>query len=367
MAARNLSCALRANGIESHFWALKHPTYEPTDFERDINRYFFQNLLGKAATRYQASFSEEILFTPISIGGISKHLIDFISPADTVLHFHNWYNLTSEEEFLALSKAGFSIVLTLHDERFFTGGCHYAFDCKQFESICNRCPSKRFDIQTLIRHRSSSNAQIYRSFESPFVLVCPSKWIQDRVELSRNASGLISYFVPNVITPPRVQQAHRNWQKRSIVLGVASMDPYAYIKGGDTVRKVEDFVRTNHANLEILYLKNFSNSTDFWELIDFLLVPSLIDNSPNVVHEAKQLGIPVVFASVGGISEMTCQYDIVHQQNDSMDSLFKNLVEFKSMYSIEDFDSHIKDAYNVYAGDSIAKLRGIYESLTKRN
>jgi glycosyltransferase involved in cell wall biosynthesis len=39
-------------------------------------------------------------------------------------------------------------------------------------------------------------------------------------------------------------------------------------------------------------------------LIDVLLVPSKADNSPNVIHEAKLWGKPVVSSDVGGIPEI---------------------------------------------------------------
>jgi len=39
-------------------------------------------------------------------------------------------------------------------------------------------------------------------------------------------------------------------------------------------------------------------------VIDVLLVPSRADNSPNVIHEAKHFGIPVIATAVGGITEL---------------------------------------------------------------
>jgi glycosyltransferase involved in cell wall biosynthesis len=47
-----------------------------------------------------------------------------------------------------------------------------------------------------------------------------------------------------------------------------------------------------------------SEKFHFWRDIDFLIVPSRFDNSPNVIHEAKSLGIPVIGAKVGGIVEL---------------------------------------------------------------
>jgi glycosyltransferase involved in cell wall biosynthesis len=55
----------------------------------------------------------------------------------------------------------------------------------------------------------------------------------------------------------------------------------------------------------------------FWGAIDFLCVPSNADNSPNVIHEAKLLGIPVLATRVGGIPELlNSDFDIVLDSPD---------------------------------------------------
>jgi len=52
-------------------------------------------------------------------------------------------------------------------------------------------------------------------------------------------------------------------------------------------------------------MSDFTRDSDlFWGAIDFLCVPSNADNSPNVIHEAKLLGIPVLATQVGGIPEL---------------------------------------------------------------
>ena len=42
----------------------------------------------------------------------------------------------------------------------------------------------------------------------------------------------------------------------------------------------------------------------FYSSIDILLVLSRMDNSPNVIHEAHSVGIPVIATKIGGISEL---------------------------------------------------------------
>ena len=103
-------------------------------------------------------------------------------------------------------------------------------------------------------------------------------------------------------------------------IGIASMDPKSYIKGGDIIEKLQSNYVMQKNNVVIVNLKDAPNKIeDFWGKIDLLLVPSRADNSPNVILEAKSLSIPILASKVGGIPEM--------MQND-----------FESLFSA-DFDS----------------------------
>jgi glycosyltransferase involved in cell wall biosynthesis len=89
----------------------------------------------------------------------------------------------------------------------------------------------------------------------------------------------------------------------TINVGFAAMDPKSWIKGGDIVAALI----TRHAksqDFKFFALSDFDNYEDFWGSIDVLLVPSRADNSPNVIHEAKLWGKPVLASMVGGIPEI---------------------------------------------------------------
>ena len=97
-------------------------------------------------------------------------------------------------------------------------------------------------------------------------------------------------------------------------VGIASMDPESYIKGGDIIERLQLNYSLQKNNILFVNLKDAQNKiSDFWGKIDLLFVPSRADNSPNVILEAKSLNIPVLASRVGGIPEMV--------QNDS-ESLF---------------------------------------------
>jgi len=101
----------------------------------------------------------------------------------------------------------------------------------------------------------------------------------------------------------------------------------------------------------------------FWSRIDFLLVLSRADNSPNVIHEARIHGVPVIGTDVGGIPELLDNsFDIKIEAKDaevsSLSELIENLVLRKQEYS-----KATPPAFE-YSSDSIQKITEIYRELS---
>ena len=72
---------------------------------------------------------------------ISKNKV--IQDAD-LIHFH-WINegFLSLNSIYQLSNLNKPVIWTLHDMWPFTGGCHYANDCNNYQIMCNNCPYLR--------------------------------------------------------------------------------------------------------------------------------------------------------------------------------------------------------------------------------
>jgi hypothetical protein len=72
-----------------------------------------------------------------------------------ILHFHGIYNLMSIADLLKLAKER-RIVITLHDQRLLTGGCHYSQECTQYKRKCSECPQVRSAFRKFVekeKHR----------------------------------------------------------------------------------------------------------------------------------------------------------------------------------------------------------------------
>ena len=130
--------------------------------------------------------------------------------------------------------------------------------------------------------------------------------------------------IENISTLRKIRQG-----SNPFYIGVASMDPSSYIKGGDIIDELQSYILRHKINMKIVNLKDVSDKvSDFWGRIDLLFVPSRADNSPNVILEAKSVGIPTLASRVGGIPELLeSDFDALFSiESDSIDEIFTKIV-----------------------------------------
>src|SRR5205085_11372081 len=70
--------------------------------------------------------------------------VPLIRDAD-VVHLHWTWWFVGIPGIVALSRLGKPIVWTFHDQRGFTGGCHFSMGCRGYETTCPSCPQLRED------------------------------------------------------------------------------------------------------------------------------------------------------------------------------------------------------------------------------
>lgn len=117
------------------------------------------------------------------------------------------------------------------------------------------------------------------------------------------------------------------------------------------------------AEFSLLYMKDFEDTEAFWASIDYLLVPSIIDNSPNVIHEAKLRGIPVFATRVGGITEMLSDFDVSFGNVDLQGFLI-GLNEIRSNLSRID-KSQIRKSFLNYTNNPLEAHLDLYQSVIR--
>ena len=283
--------------------------------------------------RQERSKSIRFLFS-LANTGESLTLNPYVREAD-VIHLH-WINagflsLRSLKELLQMGKP---IVWTFHDMWPFTGGCHYALDCREYTRECGDCPYLKKPGKRDLSHRIwKKKEKLFRNSE--VTVITPSSWLQECVR----ASSLLQHCEVTTIHNPidhdmfkpkvREEACARlglDPSKKYILFGAATMknvlkgfnyflDAIGILAGDpQTCGDVEIllFGKTRGNELQsfplsarnIAFVQSVHTIVDLYSVAHLFVIPSLQDNLPNTIIESMLSGTPVVGFRTGGIPEM---------------------------------------------------------------
>lgn len=271
-------------------------------------------------TNRVASKPNAMLFTPLSISTIQPG--HSVLRGCQYLHVHNAYNLVSANRILGLS-AG-PILISLHDERQLTNGCHYTLGCLRFQTECRSCPQSRLP-RTGVVPRRMANHQFFRRASQQVSFIAPSRWMASQA-LSAGLSGSRIFHVPNPIDTlvfhPQVRYKART------DLGVPSQSCVIAWQPGKSDATLVTALHQLHARLpreisrsilvltpaptplplpfptrSIGILATEVERARFWAAADVGVSATQMDNFPNVVLEALAVATPFVIPDVGGAGE----------------------------------------------------------------
>ena len=375
IAARRLNSELNSMGVKSSFY-----TIAKQDFTLGLNEYSIKRSFYRLVPAYLSMLVGKItinitFFSIFSSSSFSlKWLKSRIKTENTVIHVHNWFNLMSFKQLRKIIEIGIPVVITLHDQRLITGGCHASLDCSKFQSGCKKCPKVSRLLHSSVRKNARDLRQLFNSDYQNLKLTTPSNFMVSQATKSWIMSSQKVTFLPNSI--PRYVN---NKLPRSIVasesifrVGVASINPDDPLKGGDLIYELEKMLKANVNDIEIVYLANYPSKrdVDFWISLDCLLVPSRGDNSPNVIHEAKQFGLPIIATDVGGITEML--FSDMDTLIDISDLSAESILSAINIVKEKEFDvktiQRMQIAYLEYVGEPLKKIIEIYlELLTSKS
>jgi glycosyltransferase involved in cell wall biosynthesis len=372
LAARRLNESLNASGFESYFGAISQKGYSPSSNEFEIPRNALGKIISVIGTRLQLILSDKVFFSLISINVLPKKIITLKgNKNNTILHFHNWFNLTNQKEIIRWAKRGYKVVVTMHDQRMMTGGCHYAFSCKRFYAKCESCPGLPKSLKNIPNLNLEKLKDRLNSITGKITFISPSNWLDNEAKHSNLLHNQNTVFIPNTLGI--LKDSHREFALRSLSdtlnIGIASMEPKSYIKGGDITSSVEKLIKEHQVPINFHHLRDFSQTNqglqDFWSKIDYLLVISRADNSPNVIHEAKQRGVPIIASKVGGITELLdSHFDVGLELSDCTESslldVLKSLIGKELNSSLR---KSMQSRYHAYSNSSVADHISLYENL----
>jgi glycosyltransferase involved in cell wall biosynthesis len=376
IAARRLSAGLNHKGVNSVFLTLENAEFTPGSNEVSYPRSSWEKLPSKLNTLVAKKLMKSTYFSIFSVPTIKiNDLMKIGSPKNTILHVHNWFNLLSAKSIERLLRMGYQIVFTLHDQRLFTGGCHYSLHCTKYLHNCASCPFLPAGLKNLPERNKRKMRALLDTYKKQITIIGPSNWVVEKAKSSEmfrdiDVIQLLNY---HGVLDKRVHSARQITEKKNsnLVIGVASFDKNSVFKGGKTIAEVQRRLLAQNSQIKIVYLADIVDSDtkylEFWAQIDYLLVLSVADNSPNVIHEAKFFGIPIIGSNVGGIPELLDpNFDYIIENNSNQILALEVLLKSIESNFVYIDPLTIKNRYDRHSALDLQKLINLYKKIYSR-
>ena len=352
IAANRLLYALNHNGVEAQMLVRDRKTEASEVVNIPRSWRLKANFLWERGIIWLANgLSKKGIFqVDIANAGTDITHMDVFQQAD-IIHLH-WVN----QGFLSLKNlerivaSGKPVVMTLHDQWYFTGICHYSGGCDKYRTQCKKCPMIKGKGTDLAGRVFDRKRRIYEDRNITFV-GC-SRWMADLARQSALTYGHTVTNIPNAIdtdvfTPKNKQEARKRhnlpMDKKLLLFGAQRITDKR--KGFSFLVEACEHISMHHPTLPkelgvvvlggdaqsvkealpfpvytVNYLSNEKDIAELYNAADLFVTPSLQDNLPNTIVEAMACGTPCVGFNVGGIPEM-----IIHQRDgyvaDYCDSL----------------------------------------------
>ena len=242
-----------------------------------------------------------------------------------IIHIHAYYNFLSSSSLRKIIALGKPTLFTLHDQRLFTGGCHYSRACNNFQANCTSCPQVKKPFVRIVKRSLSKQRNLFR-YISNVELVSPSHWLANYAKKGSISKDLPIHVVKNPI-PKIFFETKVSEQKmfgglfRVAFIATNLQNPYKdltiFTKAINECSKlssrkicvvlvgkgvIPDFEPT--VQIENVQPQTESEMVLLLSTINLVIVPSNQDNSPSVIGEALAMGVPVIGSDAGGIPEI---------------------------------------------------------------
>lgn len=404
IAAARLVSGLRDAGEDASLWGVN----KPDGSESWVNNIQYSNRLNERTWRRLRKFQVERIHQRVS-EGVGVSLMPYFSDlsphgwamakkaasADLV-HLHWVSDFIDYPHFFSNLPSHIPIVWTLHDMGAFTGGCIHSGGCRAYQVECGRCPA----LESEDPHDESylsfgRKRRALDRFQGGLTIVTPSRWLKKRVEESVLLGNYRCEVIPNPLNlsiyhPGGRQQSRERYgvlDGSPVVLFVAA-SLGAPIKGLDILRQAVTHLGAKMGSAQI-WCVGYQGSVEIpsgWRVIsppssedemislysaaDLLVIPSRVENYPNVICEALACGVPVVGSDVGGIPELVVEHmtGALFKKEDPVDLSYRlELLLPKIMESRELWSRRCSDFANETFGIKhiVSRYSEIYSQLIK--
>ena len=343
IAANRLMQALKKNGVKARMLVRDKQTDQLTVVSIGYGWTQPIKFLWERVSIFAANkFSKRNLFlVDIANAGtdITKN-IEF-ERAD-VIHLH-WVNqgYLSIKNLNKILHSGKRVVITMHDQWYFTGICHYSGDCDKYTSHCHHCTLMNGTVLGDFASQLFDKKQhIYE--DSKVTFVGCSQWMANLARTSALTQGHKVVSIPNAINTEQFRPLDKTAARKELSLPLKGklllfgcqritderkgfrylVDALQIIKrdNPEIAQNTEIVVVGGKADsisshlpfsiIPVSYVSDPQKMIALYNAVDLYVTPSLQDNLPNTIMEALACGTPCVGFDVGGIPEM-----IDHKKN----------------------------------------------------
>lgn len=338
IAAFRLMTALNANGVEAKMLVRDKRSADEKviqvggkvrndlNFYRERARIFLQNRLSR-----ENLFDVSIANTGVSITSTAEFR------EANVIHLH-WINqgMLSVSEIGRILASGKKVVWTMHDMWAFTGICHHAGVCKNFQNSCGMChylvSTSRNDLSHDVFLKKKST---YKNGKITFV-AC-SNWLKSLADVSPLTDGQTAIAIPNPIDVKTYAPKDKSDARKKLGLpDDKKIILFAAVKASDKRKGMDYLIEASRimaeqrkdlfflisgnggeelqnqlaASSRVMGFVSPDEMPNIYNAADAFVTPSLQENLPNTIMEAMACGTPCVGFDIGGIPEM-----IEHRKN----------------------------------------------------
>lgn len=344
IAASRLMNALKNNGVNAKMLVRDKQTDRLTVVQAGGRWLMPLRFVWERACIYLNNYMSRANLFQIDIANVGMDVTQMpeFKEAD-VIHLH-WTNqgFLSLDDIDKILHSGKRVVVTMHDQWYFTGVCHYSDACDNYKQQCHHCHLLNHGgILDKAKSVYESKQKMYADADITFV-GC-SRWMADMARQSRLTRGHKVVNIPNAIDTEVFKPSYDKMEAR-ITFGLPH-DKHLLLFGAQRItdeRKGYKFlteaceiIQREHPEMAsqigivvvggdsnkvadqihlpvytVPYLSDEAKMVMLYNAVDLYVTPSLQDNLPNTIVEATACGTPCVGFRVGGIPEM-----IDHKQN----------------------------------------------------
>jgi glycosyltransferase involved in cell wall biosynthesis len=330
-AAYRLHTGLRKAGIDSYMLVQDKKSDDPYVIGPKTNCQKGIAIVRKGLASLPLSMHRNRKKVPWSYSWFPSNLykiINDINPDIVNLHWINngFMNLSN------IPKINAPIVWRLPDMWAFTGGCHYAGDCKKYTEGCGNCPQLGSKRKRDLSYKGFKKKQkIYSKVDLNIVVLC--KWMERCVKESILLSDANIARIPNGLDTDMFRPIEKDIARdilnlpkdRKIVLFGAMNSTSNKRKGFKYLKEALEYLSNKEKDLLLVVfgssrdkdIENLPFETKFlgrlgddqtlalaYSSANVFVAPSKEENLANTILESFACGIPCVSFDIGGFPDM---------------------------------------------------------------